>query len=195
MPAHKLLLHPQATGFRASTERIATALREIGLVDTPRMLGDGVFYSTGPAFLQLVTFLGCSPAIELDPPQDPARVSEASASGTFCHVFVDSHDQPRFRHDPHTPAPACPSCHRPLAGWPGLCAQARDNPLTTVWTCTACGRQGEFAALRLRRSAAIARCWVEIRGVHPAEAVPSAQFLQTLHELGGGPWHAIYLRE
>jgi hypothetical protein len=76
-----------------------------------------------------------------------------------------------------------------------LCAQARAHPVTTTWTCTACGRHGAFTRLNLRKSAAIARCWVEIRGIHPAEAVPAPQLLQTLHQLGGGDWHPVYLQE
>jgi hypothetical protein len=195
MPAHKLLLHPEDAGFRVTAGRMATALLELGLIGAPRPLGNGVYYPAGHAFLELVTFLGCSPAIELEPPQDPALLADASANGTFCHVFLDSDDRPRFRHDPRSPAPACPSCRRPLDGWPALCAQAREDPASAVWTCTACGRHGAFAGLLLRKGAAFASCWVEIRGIYPSEAVPGPELMQTLQQLGGGAWRPTYLRE
>lgn len=195
MPAHKLLLHPQDIDFHLPVRDLAAPLQAIGLIGPPRQLGEGRFYPVGEHFLHLVTFLGCSPAIELDPPAEPDRLASASASGAFCHVLLESGTRPRLRHDPRTPPARCPHCREPLPNWTGLCASARLDPVHTVWKCPACGHSGDFTRLRLRKSAAVASCWVEIRGIYPSEAVAGDTLLHTLHALGGGHWQTVYLQE
>jgi hypothetical protein len=195
MPAHKLLLHPQDARFHVPPERLATHLQAIGLIGPPRALGTDRFYPAGEHFLQLITFLGCSPAIELEPPGDPEQLAGASASGTFCHVFLECGTQPRFRHDPRSAPPRCPGCREPFPNWSELCASARNDPVHSMWTCPACRQSGEFSRLPFRKNAAIASCWLEIRGIYPSEAIAGAALLQSLHTLGGGNWQTVYLQE
>lgn len=195
MTAHKLLLHPKSADFYVPRTRLATNLLELGLVDPPVPLAGSEFYPTGGDFLQLVTFLGCAPAIELDPPADPQTLASASASGQFCHVFLECAEQARLRADPRTPAPRCVQCKAPLADWPALLSKAIRQPGSTGWSCRGCGASGNLEQLQFRKTAAVARCWVEIRGIYPSEAVPGDALLQCLHDLGGGDWQAIYLQE
>jgi hypothetical protein len=103
MPAPKLLLHPADPGTAAVPEdRLAQELQAIGLIAGRKSLENAVFYPVGEHFLQLVTFLGCSPAIELDPPDDPQELESASATGRFCHIFIDTGERLRFRGDSQT---------------------------------------------------------------------------------------------
>ncbi len=195
MPAQKLLLHPKDASFRVPVDVLAEQLQAIGLIGGAAPLASGKFYPTGRHFLELVTFLGCSPAIELAPPRDPEQLESASRSGAFCHVFIDSHVQARFRHDPRTPAPRCPHCREPVTNWPALVNAARDKPAPTRWACTFCGHSGDFSMLKFHKAAALASCWVEIRGIYPSEAVPGDALWLCLRNLGGGDWRAIYLQE
>jgi hypothetical protein len=195
MPAHKLLLHPKDPQCQAPEPALADALQGLGLIGAATRLAGQTFYPTGEQFLQLVTFMGCSPAIELDPPDDPALLEVASASGSFCHVFLSSARKAWFRGDESTPAPPCPRCRTPLADWPALRATWLKQPFEARWTCGACGNSGEAAGLAFRKTAGVASSWVEIRGVYPSEAIPGSALTDCLRQLSGCDWKTIYLQE
>jgi hypothetical protein len=117
--AHKLILLPaDPTCPAVGTELLAAELQAIGLIGPPARVNKETFYPSGENFLQLISFLGCSPSIELEPPADPLALAVDSAAGRFCHVFLSSTDTLRFRSGLHPPAPRCPQCHTPLADWP-----------------------------------------------------------------------------
>jgi Zn ribbon nucleic-acid-binding protein len=196
MAAPKLLLHPASPETVAVPEdRLAQELQAIGLIGGPVPLGKGVFYPVGEQFLQLVTFLGCSPAIELDPPRDPQELVEASAAGRFCHVFITSRGQLQFRGDNQTRTPRCPRCRSPEPHWKARLQTWQEGKHVPEWNCQACGYSGRLSDLVFRKSAGFGRTFLEIRGIYPSEAVPGPDLLDTLAALTGSPWTAIYLRE
>jgi hypothetical protein len=195
MAAYKLLLHPQDPHCQVAETTLVECLCALGLIGAPVQLGQQTFYPAGEQFLQLVTFLGCSPAIELDPPGNPAQLETASASGSFCHVFLNQTPQASFRGNDNTPAPYCPHCREPFADWPAQRSAWRSNPAQARWICSACGESGDPAELLFRRSAGVARTWIEIRGIYPSEAVPGATLLDCLRKLSGCDWKTIYLQE
>ncbi len=196
MTAYKLLLHPQdPDSSPVDSAALADALREIGFIKEPVTVPDGVYYPAGEHFLQLLSFLGCSPSVELDPPGDAGALETARANGSFCHVYLSSTGKLRFRADPRTPAPRCPACHQPVPGWRTRLAGWRNNPATSVWTCKACDYSGRLTDLVFRKSAAFASSWIEVRGIYPSEAVPGAALLNRLRAVSGCNWRYIYLQE
>ena len=153
MAAHKLILLPADPACPAvSTDRLAMELQAIGLIGASRKLGDDSFYPAGEHFLQLITFLGCSPMIELEPPSDPARLATDSANGTFCHVFLSSSETLRFRSDPRTPAPRCPACRAPLADWQSRLQAWQNHPANSDWHCRAALQENCRFRAKLRRN-------------------------------------------
>jgi hypothetical protein len=196
MPAPKLLMHPASPDTAAvPADRLAQELQGIGLIEGPIPLEKGVFYPVGEQFLQLVTFLGCSPAIELDPPRDPQELEEASASGRFCHVFITSGEQLQFRGDSQTRAPRCPRCRHPETHWIARLQAWQEGNHGPGWNCHACGFSGRLSDLVFRKTAGFGRTFLEIRGIYPSEAVPGQTLLDTLAGLTGESWTTIYLRD
>jgi hypothetical protein len=196
MPAPKLLLHPADPGTAAVPEdRLVQELQAVGLIGERKFLENAAFFPVGEHFLQLVTFLGCSPAIELDPPDDPQELESASAAGRFCHIFIDSGEQLRFRGDSQTRAPRCPCCHSPEPEWQAGLQSWQAGNHEAAWTCRNCGYRGHVSDLVFRKTAGFSRTFLEIRGVYPAEAVPGPALLNTLAALTGNEWTSIYLRE
>ena len=106
MTVHKLVLYPAHIDCPAiDIASLVTALQTIGLVAAPACRDPASGYRAGEQFLQLVTFLGCSPAIELEPPADPDECAHACASGSLCHIrFPPTNDRIRFRADSRLPA-------------------------------------------------------------------------------------------
>jgi len=196
MPAPKLLLHPvDPDAATVPEDRLARELQAIGLIGDRMTLEKTVFYPVGEQFLQLITFLGCSPAIELDPPGDPLELEKASAAGRFCHVFISSGEQLQFRGDNQTRTPRCPRCRSPEPDWKARLQSWQGGQHGPDWTCQACGFCGRLSDLVFRKTAGFGRTFLEIRGIYPSEAVPGPALLDTLASLTGNPWTTIYLRE
>ena len=87
MSAYKLLLCPVDPDCPSiDADILAGRLQEIGLAGDAVSLETGTCYRTGERFLQLVTFLGCSPAIELELPEDASARAIACAAGQVCHI-------------------------------------------------------------------------------------------------------------
>jgi len=196
MPAPIMLLHPVNPDTAAVPEnRLAQEMQAIGLIGRPVSLEKSTFYPVGENFLQLVTFLGCSPAIELDPPGDPQELEQASAAGRFCHVFISSGEALQFRGDKQTHPPRCPGCRNSEPHWNARLQSWQDGNNGLDWSCRACGFSGRLSDLVFRKTAGFGRTFLEIRGIYPSEAVAGATLLDTLASLTGTPWTTIYLRE
>ena len=196
MAAHKLLLLPADPSAPAiGLDRLAERLLAIGLIDRPVPLHGGYFYPTGDRFLQLVTFLGCSPLIELAPPADPEELEIASSEGRFCHVFLTETGQIQFRADSQARTAHCPQCRKPVADWKAVIQSWQQDPGHGTWQCAACGHSGRATELQFRKTAGFGKTWVEIRGIHPAEAVPGDALLGVLRALSGCDWNTLYIKE
>jgi hypothetical protein len=194
---HKLVLCPAHIDQPVvDTATLVGALREIGLLAGPVCPDLTRGYRAGTQFLQLVSFLGCSPAIELEPPLEPAECAKACASGKLCHIRVTAPDQRiRFRGDSRLPAPRCPHCRKAETGWPELLACWHADPRESGWKCRTCGHSGRLFDLNFRQRGAFGRCFVDIWGIHPAEAVPDDALLSALGQLSGGEWKYLYLQD
>jgi hypothetical protein len=194
--AHKLILLPaDPTCPAVGTELLAAELQAIGLIGPPARVNKETFYPSGENFLQLISFLGCSPSIELEPPADPLALAVDSAAGRFCHVFLSSTDTLRFRSGLHPPAPRCPQCHTPLADWPSRLHAWQTDPENSEWRCKRCLHTGDITRLGFRKSAGFGRNFVEIRGIYPSEAVPGDALLKTLQSVTRGDWSTLYMKE
>ena len=196
LPAYKLILLPTDpdTGID-NCEQLVHPLQAIGFIGEPLSCREGVFYPVGEHFLQLVSFLGCSPMVELEPPVRNAELDAAVADGRFCHVMLTCKSTLQFRADPQTRPPRCPECGQAVSDWARHLQDWRDNPAETGWTCTACKQTAPLTRWVFRRTAGFGKVFVEIRGIHPSEAVPVESLLQTLRTVTGNPWHYMYIKE
>jgi len=152
-------------------------------------------HRAGDRFLQLITFLGCAPAIALEPPTDELELEQACQQGRFCHVLLSAGGELRYRSDHKASCPRCPRCRKPEHRWPELLARWQSSPGQASWQCQACGHRGRLFDLNFRRAAGFGNCFVEIRGIHPAEAVPGEELLAALRDLTRCDWEYIYISE
>ena len=197
MTVHKLVIHPaQVDSPVVDTAALVSLLQTIGLVAGPTCNNPAFGYRAGEQFLQLVTFLGCSPAIELEPPVDPDECARACANGSLCHIrFSPAQDRIRFRADSRLPAPRCPQCRKAENRWAELIERWHADSRLNQWECPECGYQGRLFDLNFRHRGAFGRSFIDIWGIHPAEAVPGETLLTTLGELSGGDWKYMYLQD
>ncbi len=187
MSARKLILHPLAADAApASDAGLVQALGEFGLLGATFELDGRSHFQTGSAFLDHISFLGCSPAIELEP---PASDREAVArSGGFCHLSLT----------PTTPVARL----RLRGGYAPRCRHCRaDINLDEIplhdggLTCSDCGHHTMTAQLNWRQAGAYARIFLEIWGIHPHEAVPGDGVLDYLTTFTGFDWGFFYIED
>ncbi len=182
-PVRKLVLHARSPQhLPGSRDVLSAALVELGLIGDPLANGDMAFHS-GDRFLDLVTFLGCSPDVRLEPGND-----QQSASGEFCHVrFPPWTDTPRLRVGAMSKPPRCPACRKDVQDWQQQLDAGADQ-----WACGNCGETVTLETLNWRQSAGYSRWFVEIWHVYPHEAVPSEALIARLEALCGGSCDFFY---
>jgi hypothetical protein len=197
MPAHKLLLYPDNPDFHpADPATLLARLQDIGLAGGSFRVQDQTRYLAGEHFLQLVTFLGCSPAIEFDPPADPGAVGAAAERGDFCHISLTlAKEHPAFRGGGRVPPPRCPSCRKAVSDWQQVLDDWQRTPDRDAWTCAQCGHHGRIQTLDFRRHGGFARVFIDIWGIHPSEAVPVDALLTSLAECSGTGWRYMYVND
>ncbi len=197
MPAHKLLLYPASPGFGpVDPAALLDHLRDIGLVGGNFPVRGKIRYLAGEHFLQLITFLGCSPAIEFEPPADPDKREAAAERGGFCHISLAlSETRPAFRAGGKIPPPRCPSCRKPVRGWQQALDAWCQTPAADEWRCEHCGHAGHIHNLDFRRHGGFARTFIEVWGIHPSEAVPVDALLASLAAFSHCGWNYMYVND
>jgi len=149
-----------------------------GLLGAP-LPGGG--FRAGDRLPRLLTFAGCSPHLELEPPPD--------GSGDFCHVRLHGPlPLPRLVTGPATGAPRCPGCRSRLGDWRPLVAGFNAGGRPAPWHCPECHGVYPLTALRWRHYAAWGRLLVEVHQVFAGEALPGAPMMRALEEGTGVTW-------
>ncbi len=149
-------------------------------------------YCVGDSFLQLVTFMGCSPYIEFEPPAQlrPEGVAD------FCFIRVlTTNGNPVLYHatqlDKLKTVPRCKHCRKVIAGW---VEHAPVFNTTNHWQldCPACGHKLTPGELDWRKASGSGNLFIEVVNVYLQEAVPTDAFLQQLETISTSPWQYFY---
>lgn len=149
-------------------------LNRIGLIGNRRQPGR---FSSGPAYLELVAYLGCSPHIALGEAEDAMLVS-----------FGGPFDKTQFRAHPNA-RPRCPACRQNL-----VVEDIPERP-DGIISCPHCGISHQACKLNWRNKAGFGRFFVEISNVHESEAVPGETLLEELGSATGQAWGYFYWQE
>ncbi|MEW8563570.1 MAG: hypothetical protein AB2541_15785 [Candidatus Thiodiazotropha sp.] len=162
-------------------------LREIGFAG--ERLGQGsTSYMVGDQFMKLVTFMGCSPAIQSAP---------SDSDEPFCHLVQSGpHPLPIFLSGRNTTAPRCEACRKRVPQWQGIMGDWAQDPADFTATCPHCGHAQNPANYDWRQSAGCGRYMLCVENIFPQEAVPSTRLLNELRWITGNrPWHYFYIQE
>jgi hypothetical protein len=186
MQANLLILHPADPRAFVDETMLLDPLREMGFVSQVMDFAGARHYRPGEEFLQLITFLGCSPVVSLG---EPGKTGEE-----FCHLSLGNPaPEPIFVAGANGKAPRCPSCRKPDETWQQ--ALRTGFPADGDHTCPHCGQTAPTETWNWRQSAGFARSFLIVWGIFEGEAVPSQQLLDALETAsGGGPWSYFYYR-
>lgn len=136
-------------------------------------------FVTGSKYLDLVAYMGCSPAINTEANED---------EDAYCYIRVFQKEIPelifcRTRSKP----PACPQCKTP---YPALKPVSSSDG--TYLLCPQCGTRSTASEINWRKQAGYARLFIEITDIFPKEAIPQQSLLDTLQTISGTSWQYFY---
>ena len=181
---HRLILHPADAQIDFKDfAAIGQLFTDIGLAGAGIAGHTPPWLMLGPNFFQWITFMGCAPALKLEP--DDAMDED------FCHIRFTLCDEVQFRTLRPEVKGRCPACSKP-----GLTAEAflREGHLQQAsWTCPHCRQSCSPLALNWKNEAGLGRFFIEFMAVHPHEAVPVDSLLQRLAELSSIKWQYFYV--
>jgi len=136
-------------------------------------------YLAGDNFLSLITFLGCSPNINLQPVEGEKH----------CFISIIKQTQePECLGYTQTVNPKCPACKKRINDWKTPDWQ---NP-GQLCHCDKCQHEALYSELNWKHECGFARSGFEISHIYPHEAVPTDQLLNLLNEFSGFDWEYCY---
>jgi hypothetical protein len=175
-----LLLHANNPRWQAvDPDSLASALRGLGLIGSSAASEHIAEFQTGEQFLKLVMFLGCSPQVVLDP-------ELAEQGQAVCYIRLLSYKEVTLLTGKSKPAVRCTKCRAAVDLSSAGSFEAR-------YRCPQCGNESRVSDLDWRQSAGFGRCFIEVNGIHPHEAVPSDKLLNALQAYSHCNWKYFYI--
>ncbi|MCP4992973.1 MAG: hypothetical protein GY934_04180 [Gammaproteobacteria bacterium] len=187
MSPGSLFLTPAPSSKRPTLIQLQEKLHTLGLL-TEQLPQSRNRFLAGDNFLKLICFLGCSPHIELSPPE--------GAGDNFCHIQLHGpFDRPRLITGENTRPPRCIYCKKGgKKDWRLQIGNWEKAPMEEIYQCHHCGKSSTPDSLDWRCYGGFGRLFVEIHSIFPGEAVPSPELLSGLGQRGE-PWKYFYLQQ
>jgi len=191
---HKLVLHPRDANFAlTSWDELIARLREVAFLD--EKLGEQLDqlliknkqnrFLVGEQFLQYMTFMGCSPAVELTPPTD--------GSLDFCHIhFSEIAPETQFRCASQNVFACCPQCRKRISKWSQAVSKWSNDSSAINFNCDKCAEQVSLYQLGWRHTAGFARMFIDIYSIYPQEVIPTDQFFSLLETQTAAQWDYFF---
>lgn len=187
MAENLLILHPrEGDSMPADVDALKVLLSRLGLIGEAFDFKGQQHYKPGEKFLQLITFLGCSPVVSLGEP--------GMTGDEFCHIaFSERYPGLQFLYGSNAKPPRCPSCGHRDEQWRSALQNWRNAGERYQWQCQKCAISTSFQNLNWRQCAGFCRFFIQIWGVFEGEAVPAEQLLRELENSTSSPWNYFYL--
>ena len=182
----KLVFHTHNPNYvPENISYVVKALQDIGFIGEKWQSPESVVgerYIIGESFLSLVTFMGCAPAIELEPLTDEPESTE------FCHIeFEDIKSNVEFVRGSEHIISRCPHCRQRHADWKVI-------PENLLYACDKCKVESHFSEYDWKNTAGAGRFFISLHGIYPQEALPTSSLLQTLEKISGTEWTYFYIQ-
>lgn len=182
----KLVFHPCNPEYiPTNIADIVSALQKCGFIggrwQSPAAVS-GERYLIGESFLSLVTFLGCAPAIELE----PSIVQPESTE--FCHIEIEQiRRRVEFIRGSEHLISRCPHCRQRHANWETI-------PETLLYSCDKCEVETHLSKYDWKNTAGCGRFFISLHGIYPQEAIPTASLLFSLKKISDTEWDYFYIQ-
>ncbi len=171
---YKLYLYPENRKPSVDFSSILLTLKDLDFIDSNIAERR---YATGNNFISLLTFMGCSPNIELEPQADKP----------FCYIEINTDEKEKFYSGINIKAAVCPECKTKITHI--------SNPADEKLHCPDCSNEFQISALNWRKTAFIAQSCIVVGNIYESEAIPNDQLLDALEKVSHSKWKYAYIRE
>lgn len=173
----RLIFHPENPQQEVQPKKIIEALTETQFVQNREFQHN--HYLPGENFLSLITFLGCSPNINLSPDDGDQH----------CYIaLLETFPEEKCLGYTHTANPKCPACTKRINNW----QQGNWLQSGAICICDKCQSQTTYANLNWKQECGFARGGFFIQHIYPHEAVPGEKILNALKNKTGFNWTYCY---
>ena len=189
MSANLLILHPKDPEFPgagpADCGSLLAMLQSLRFIDSTIEFEGATHYRPGEDFLQLMTFLGCSPVVALGEP--------GLTGDDFCHLAIEGPmAEARFVGGRNVKPPRCPGCGHRFDQWQEhVSAWEADREGYRI-SCPECRTEKALPGIKWRQCAGFGRLFIKVWGIFEGEAVPSDRLLDSLQQHTGVAWGYFY---
>lgn len=143
------------------------------------------YYHVGEQFLQMVTFMGCSPYIKVYPEDDNDK--------NYCSVYIqDDSLGIRFINGCNNTGPRCTACKKLIQSDSGRWKKWQRGNEKYHMQCEHCGISTIIQQLNWKKNAGIVNFSLRISNIFPKEAIPTDQLLHKLKSITGVDWKYFY---
>ncbi len=144
-------------------------------------------YLIGEDFLKLITFLGCSPHIEVTPSES------MTDGGNFCYIEILQFQKPKYFKGLNHPKCSCPQCKsRVTKVLPELEQWIPDSQWVS---CPKCRQNTLTENLNWRHSAGFGQFFIVVHSIYPNEAVPTDKLMNLLRSVSHKDWDYFYYEQ
>jgi len=178
-----MALHPRGELFQLEdTDGLVQQLTELGLLGEAFTVAGETRYKLGERFYQLLSFMGCAPALRLEP--------DRPGDEKFCHFRFINDAQTVFRYLRPEVKARCPDCRKPGDSANDIrqsCFEGQQD-----WNCPHCQTAHRLSDINWKHEAGVGRFFLELIDVHPHEVVPTDKLLNDLNRMTGQDWEYFY---
>jgi len=147
-------------------------------------------YCVGDTFLSSITFMGCSPYIEFEPPV----TLQESDSADFCFIRISKTKQRNVMYHAEQleslkTVPRCKQCRKVISNW-----QEQAERLNKNWQlhCPQCDSDINPDELDWRKASGLGNVFMEVMNVYLQEAIPTEAFMKQLEAVTSTKWSYFY---
>lgn len=180
----KLIFTPNSYQKIIPGEELIEGLTALGWLGAPFLQGPANSFFVGDAFFTYITFMGCAPAMRLEP--------AAEGDENFCFIHLNTAlAEPIFRGHHERFVPRCTQCRHGLGEWQTqLAAWQADHQVT--FACPHCAAVLSIPDINWREKAAIGSTFIEVYSVYPHEGIPTPSFMSHLKNITGVDWKYFF---
>ena len=177
MQTPRLIFHPRDPQQLVAQPNLNQAMQGIGFIGQRLQTVPGESYAAGEHFIELLSFLGCSPVINLS----------AADGDKFCYVELLSLSDAELLIGSQPFQPRCRQCRTELPDWQMQWAQQR------IIECPGCGIRMAPQQVNWRQSAGFARQFMLVHNIYLHEAVPGEKLMGSLQACSENKkWNYFY---
>ncbi|MDH5360508.1 MAG: hypothetical protein OEX03_08090 [Gammaproteobacteria bacterium] len=167
MQTPRLIFHPKDPQQLIAMDSLQKAMREIGFIGDEMITHGDNCFAAGEHFIELLSFLGCSPVINLS----------AGDGDKFCYIEIIQRPVAELVFGSQPFQPRCRQCRQPIADW------EQQYKLSSTICCHECGNRMEPQLVNWKQSAGYASQFMLIHNIYLHEAVPGELLLSSLAKL------------